>query len=105
MAAIEENILRYVPPEYHEFADVFSKTEASKLPPHREYDHRIPLSDNAMPPFGLLYHLSPAEEEVLRKYIQDNLTKKFIRHSQSPCGAPVLFVKKADGSLCLCVDY
>jgi hypothetical protein len=105
MKAIEENILRYVPPEYHEFADVFSKEEASKLPPHREYDHRIPLQDDASPPFGPLYRLSPAEEEVLRKYIRDNLTKKFIRHSQSPCGAPVLFVKKADGSLRLCVDY
>jgi hypothetical protein len=105
MAAIEESILRYVPPEYHEFADVFSKAEASKLPPHREYDHHIPLQDDAMPPFGPLYRLSPVEEEVLRKYIQDNLTKKFIRHSQSPCSAAVLFVKKPDGSLRLCVDY
>jgi hypothetical protein len=49
--------------------------------------------------------LSPAEDEVLRKYIQENLTKKFIRHSQSLCRAPILFVKKADGSLRLCVDY
>jgi hypothetical protein len=81
MAVIEEHILRYVPPEYHKFADVFRKAEPSKLLSYREYDHRIPLSDNAMAPFGPLYCLSPAEEEILQKYIQDNLTKKFIRHS------------------------
>ena len=45
------------------------------------------------------------ELDVLRKYIDDNLRKGFIRHSQSPAGAPILFVKKADGSLRLCVDY
>jgi hypothetical protein len=47
--ALEESLLRYVPPEYHEFADVFSKTEAHKLPPHREYDHRIAIPDNVTP--------------------------------------------------------
>ena len=45
------------------------------------------------------------ELETLKKYLKDNLSKKFIRHSFSLAGAPVLFVKKADGSLRLCVDY
>src|SRR6202048_1944245 len=49
--------------------------------------------------------MSPTELEVLRKYIDENLKKGFIRHSQSSCGAPILFVKKADGTLRLCVDY
>ena len=94
-----------IPPEYHEFADLFSETEAKKLPPHRPYDHQIHLEPGTTPPFGTIYSLSPTELETLRKYIEDNLNKGFIRHSQAPCGAPVLFVKKADGTLRLCVDY
>ena len=97
--------LSTIPPEYHEFADLFSEKEADMLPPHRPYDHQIPLEPGTTPPFGSIYSMSPAELEVLRKYIDENLRKGFIRHSQSPCGAPVLFVKKADGGLRLCVDY
>ena len=97
--------LSTIPPEYHEFADLFSKKEADMLPPHRPYDHQIPLEPGTTPPFGSIYSMSPAELEVLRKYIEENLKKGFIRHSQSSCGASVLFVKKADGGLRLCVDY
>ena len=91
--------LSTIPPEYHEFADLFSKKEADMLPPHRPYDHRIPLEPGTTPPFGSIYSMSPTELEVLRKYIDENLRKGFIRHSQSSCGAPILFVKKADGTL------
>ena len=42
---------------------------------------------------------------VLKEYMEENLAKGFIRHSSSPAGAPVLFVKKSDGSLCFCVNY
>jgi hypothetical protein len=41
----------------------------------------------------------------MRDYLTENLAKGFIRHSKSPVGAPILFVKKKDGSLRLCVDY
>ena len=95
-----------IPAEYHEFAKVFSKKEAEALPEHRSYDHMIPLQEGATPPFARTsYSLSPKELEVLDKYIKDNLRKGFIRHSQSPAAAPILFVKKPDGSLRLCVDY
>ena len=97
--------LSKIPSEYHDFAEVFSKTEAHKLPEHRPYDLKIPLQEGTTPPFGPVYNLSPLELKVLHKYIDDNLRKGFIRHSQSPAGAPILFVKKADGSLRLCVDY
>ena len=97
--------LSLIPPEYHEFADLFSKKEADKLPAHRPYDHTISLEPGKAPPFGPIYKLSPMELEVVRKYITDNLKKRFIRHSQSPCGAPIVFAKKADGTLWLCVDY
>jgi hypothetical protein len=105
MATDQEPGLSLVPPEYQEFTDLFSEKEAKKLPPHRPYDHQIPLEPGTTPPFGTIYSLSPTELETLRKYIEENLSKGFIRHSQSPCGAPVLFVKKPDGGLRLCVDY
>jgi hypothetical protein len=94
-----------IPAEYQDYADVFSKTEAHKLPEHRPYDLSIPLQEGTAPPLLPVYNLSPLELDVLRKYIDENLRKGFIRHSQSPAGAPILFVKKADGSLRLCVDY
>jgi hypothetical protein len=91
--------LSTIPSEYHEFADLFSQEEADLLPPHRSYDHQIPLEPGTTPPFGPIYSMSLTELEVLRKYIDENIRKGFIRHSQSSCGAPILFVKKADGSL------
>ena len=94
-----------VPPEYHEFADVFSKTKADILPEHRPYDLKITLEEGATPPLGPIYSLSKIELDTLRDYIEENLHSGFIRPSNSPCGAPVLFVKKKDGSLRLCVDY
>jgi predicted aspartyl protease len=94
-----------VPAEYHEFIDLFSEKAAEKLPPHRPYDHSIPLVEGKTPPYGPLYGMSRVELEALKKYLEENLNKSFIRHSSSPAGAPVLFVKKSDGSLRLCVDY
>jgi hypothetical protein len=97
--------LSTVPEEYHEFAQVFSQEESDKLPEHRPYDHKIPLQPDKTPPYGPIYSLSPEELKVLRQYLEDNLRKGFIRNSQSPCAAPILFVKKPDGTLRLCVDY
>ena len=94
-----------VPEHFHEFLHIFEKGKAQELPPHRTYDHSILLKPNSAPPFGPLYGMSHKELLVLKEYIEENLVKGFIRHSSSPTGAPVLFVKKADGSLRLCVDY
>src|ERR1700726_702205 len=98
--------LSAIPEDYHEFAKVFSKEEADKLPEHRPYDHTIKLQPGTEPPWNSrIYPLSPDELKVLRKYIDDNLRKGFIRASQSPSAAPILFVKKVDGELRLCIDY
>ena len=95
-----------IPEEYRDLAEVFSKTKAHELPPHRGHlDHHIPLEEGAKPVFGPIYNLSETELQVLKDYIDENLRKRFIRPSTSPFGSPVLFVKKADGSLRLCVDY
>lgn len=94
-----------VPEEYHDFEDVFAKKPADSLPPHRPYDHTIELEDGQTPPHGPIYSLSQKELEELREYLEDNLRKGFVRPSSSPAGAPILFAKKKDGSLRLCVDY
>ncbi|KAG5735334.1 hypothetical protein E4T56_gene11036 [Termitomyces sp. T112] len=102
----EEQILsEVVPPEYHKFADVFSKGSAKELPPHRSYDHQIDLEEGTSPPFGKIYNMSKIKLRALNEYLNDMLGKGFMRPLISAAGAPVLFAKKKDGSLRLCVDY
>ena len=91
--------------EYHDFADVFSKSRAGKLADHRPYNLKNTLDEGTVPPFGPIYSLSQEELAALRKFIDENLATGFIRPSHSPCGAPVLFIRKKDGSLRLCVDF
>ena len=95
-----------IPPEYADFADVFSESNAYILPEHGEHDHAIDLIDETKaPPYGPIYNLSESELAVLRAYIDLHLKTGFIRPSKSPAGAPILFAKKPDGGLRLCVDY
>jgi hypothetical protein len=76
-----------------------------ELPKHKSWDHAIPMEPGTKPPFGPIYQLSETELKALKEYIDENLKKGFIRPSQSPCGSPILFVPKKDGTLRLCVDY
>ena len=94
-----------VPAEYHEFRDVFSKAHADTLPTHQPYDLRIDLEVGATPPFGPIHSLSPYKLRTLSEFIDEHLAYGFIHPSRFPCGAPVLFIKKKDGSLWLCVDF
>jgi len=91
--------------EYHEYADVFSKSKAETLIPHRPYNLRIDLEKDSHPPVGTIYSLSKFEQEALKEFIDENLTNGFIRSTSLPHGAPVLFIKKKDSSLQLCVDF
>jgi hypothetical protein len=101
----EKPDLSQIPEEYHDFADVFSKTKADTLAPHRPYDLKINLEDGASPPIGPMYSLSQSELVTLREFIDEHLRIGFICPTNSPHGAPVLFIRKKDGSLCLCVDF
>ena len=94
-----------VPDIYQEFSDVFSKGKANDLAPHRDYDLKIEVDENAKLQPGPIYSLSESELLALREFIDEHLNIGFIRPSNSPFGAPVLFVKKKDGSLRLCVDF
>ena len=102
---VQDSPAPVLPEAYAKFASLFEDREVGTLPPHRIYDHTIPLEPGATAPFGPLYNLSEKELKALREYIDENLKKGFIRRSESPAGAPVLFVPKKDKELRLCADY
>lgn len=100
------NVEITVPPAYSDFANVFLKDSAAELSePTGIKDHAIDLLDGKQPSYGPIYSLGPVELETLKTYIETNLADGFIRPSMSPAGAPILLVKKDDGTLRLCVDY
>ncbi|GJZ29195.1 putative reverse transcriptase domain-containing protein [Tanacetum coccineum] len=75
------------------------------LPPPRKAEFCIDLILGAAPVACAPYRLTPSEMKELSKKLQELLEKGFIRSSSSPWGAPVLFVKKKDGSFRICIDY
>ena len=87
------------------FSDVFPDELPSGLPPKRDLDHAIELVDGAVAPSRPVYRMSPAELNELKKQLNELIEKEFIQPSKSPYGAPVIFVKKKDGSSRMCVDY
>ena len=90
---------------YCNLEGIFSEEKANELPVSSLYNHEIKLKGDCQPPYGPIYPLSTPKLQVLREYLHDNLAKGFIQHSTSSADAPILFVKKKDGSLWLCVDY
>ena len=91
-------------PIIKEFPDVFPD-DISGLPPDREVEFTVDLIPETEPISIPPYRMAHAELRELKAQLEDLLSKGFIRPSISPWGAPVLFVKKKDGSLRLCIDY
>ncbi|KAL2243595.1 UNVERIFIED_CONTAM: Transposon Ty3-G Gag-Pol polyprotein [Sesamum indicum] len=87
-----------------DFPEVFPN-DLPGLPPHREVDFAIETLSGVAPISIAPYRISPVELQELKKQIEELLGKRFIRLSTSPWGPPVLFVKKKDGSMRLCIDY
>ncbi|GKA41624.1 hypothetical protein Tco_0734284, partial [Tanacetum coccineum] len=79
--------------------------DLSGLPPNREIKFRIDLVPGAIPVAKSPYQLVPSEMEELSGQLKELQDKGFIRPSSSPWGAPLLFVKKKDGSFRTCIDY
>ena len=100
------NTKHIIPPEYTNYLNVFNKNAVTTLSePRPSLDHEILLKPNTVPPYGPLYNLSETELKVLCGYIKTNLASSFIQRLKSPAGAPILFTKKKDNSLRLCVNY
>nr|GFD46517.1 putative reverse transcriptase domain-containing protein [Tanacetum cinerariifolium] len=87
-----------------EFPDVFLD-ELPGIPLVREVEFNIELIPGAEPISKDPYRMAPVELKELKDQLQELLERGFIRPSVSPRGAPVLFVKKKDGSMRLCIDY
>ncbi|GBG78912.1 hypothetical protein CBR_g28626 [Chara braunii] len=85
------------------FADIFASPTG--VVPDRPISHEIILEAGVVPPKGCIYRMSEEELEVIRAQLDDLLAKGWIRPSSSPYGAPVLFVRKKNKNLRLCIDY
>ena len=91
-------------PIVQEFEDV-SPEELPGLPPVKDRDFAIELDPGTTPISKAPYRMAPSELKELKEQLQDLLDRGFIRSSVSPWRAPILFVKKKDGTLRLCIDY
>ena len=79
--------------------------EPKGLPPKKEIVHEINLQQDAPLPNIGMYRLSALENAEIKKQVQDFLEKEFIGPSTSPCGSPIILVRKKDGSWRMCIDY
>ena len=91
-------------PTVSDFPDVFPE-EFPGLPPQRKIEFTIDVVSGATPTSITPYRMAPLELKEWKLQLQELLEKGFIRPSVSPWGAPVLFVKKKDDTLRLCIDY
>ncbi|KAK1413557.1 hypothetical protein QVD17_35332 [Tagetes erecta] len=91
-------------PVVADYVDVFPD-ELPGIPPEREVEFKINLIPGTAPIAKSPYRLAPTEMAELKKQLDELLEKGFIRPSSSPWGAPILFVKKKDGSMRMCIDY
>ena len=98
-------VILNIPTYYTDFLHVFSEEEAGILALHGDHDHGIDIEPGKSPPLKLIYPLFQTELKIVQEYIQQVLDKGWIQSSTSPTGAPILFILKKDGGLCLCIDY
>ena len=90
---------------YYEDLVIFLRKEANKLAEYRPYDYKIVLEEGKQPGFRPLYGMSRNELLVLRKYLEEYLSKGFIRVSLLLIAIPIIFVKKPSGGLRFYIDY
>jgi hypothetical protein len=91
--------------EYHEFLDVCDKKTFNILVSHRFYDHKIVLKKDAVFEYTSLYKMFEEKLKIIKKYLENNLKKRFIAASRSSFVSLVMFMKKTNESLKFCVDY
>ncbi|KEP45353.1 putative Transposon Tf2-1 polyprotein [Rhizoctonia solani 123E] len=101
----ERTLEEIIPPQYHLWKGVFLEKDTAHLPPHRPYDIKIKLLPGAKIKHGPIYSTGPKEDEELCKTLACQLEAGLIAPSTSPMASPIIFVKKKNGKLRLCVDY
>lgn len=94
-----------IPTQYQDLREAFSEKTFNELPEHGPSDMKIEFKEGQEPRNTGLRPMSPVELEELRKYLEENLGKGWIKRSKSPVSAPIVFARKKDGSIRVCVDY
>jgi len=90
---------------YHNFLNVFDKEKITQLFLHWSYNHKIELEDESQSSKSWLYFMSSHKLQKIKKYLKENLKKKFITFSKAFFASSILFIKKKDDSLCFCINY
>ena len=103
LEALEDGEIRLIidaSERYSRYATCFSSQQAARLPEHKPCDDQMLLQDpHARISTGAVYKTTWEKDEALQKYVDENLPTGKVRRSRSATGAPILFVRKKDGSL------
>ncbi len=90
---------------YHDFLNILNREKTTQLFLHRLYDHKIELEDESQSSKSQLYFMSSHKLQKIKKYLEENLKKKFITLSKASFASSILFIEKKDDSLRFCVNY
>ncbi len=90
---------------YHDFLNVFDREKTTQLSSHQSYDHMIELKDKSQSSKSWLYLMLSHKLQKIKKYLEENLKKKFITLSKALFASLILFVKKKDNSFRFCINY
>ncbi len=90
---------------YHDFLNVFDREKTIQLLSHQSYDHKIELKDESQSFRSRLYFMLSHKLQKIKKYLEENLKKKFITFSKASFTSSILFIEKKDDNLCFCMNY
>ncbi len=90
---------------YHDFLDVFDREKTTQLLLHWSYNHKIELENESQSSRSWLYFMSSYKLQKIKKYLEENLKKKFITLSKAFFASLILFVEKKDDSFRFCMNY
>ncbi len=90
---------------YHDFLNIFDREKTIQLSSHQLYDHKIELEDESQSSRSWLYLILSYKLQKIKKYLKENLKKKFITLSKASFTSSILFIEKKDDSLRFCVNY
>jgi len=100
-----QEVLQALPGIYYEYAYLFSREQTSKLPEHSSFNYTIELLSGKEAPFGPLYPFAEQELKALKIWLDKKVEEGKIVKSKCLARAPILLVRKSDGTYRLCVDY
>ena len=100
-----EELRQRVSLEYHDYLNVFDRSQTNKLSSHRFCDHKIKLTSDFISSQSRVYRMSPFKLQKIKKYLNENLSKGFITFSKIFYFSSVLFALKINENLRFCVDY